>query len=1255
MSLLSPSPIVELRRGTLHPQQQNHPVAAVILSESWPVWLPIATNLALGFHCLASYVQDDPNNLPVWQQVIPEVRWHEYNTATDVLIDYKDTNILMVSGSCDFMSRIWTHYGAHILIIGVLDLHSIPTQALYPVNSSWMRLAHPDFGGVTMGHWHLGISLHVDSTVSPQPSQRRLRHCLSPMEKGRPHPPPEDPEAICSSIYLEKGLLHPGGFISPTDVRHKVLAPSVFSKTGWVARSLTTHELAVCYDMPDQLLQLIPNESMQGTNLNSLTWVRYPPLKLLHGYMQFVQPLVDQRRKWPIPLPAIVSAGLSTESLAHDTQKELDKQYIHEACGPLLLIFNENGVPISKESPSMNGKNDLGRHKAAKNDDAEIPIFYWDSLVWEPWLDDNDTLLRAASFGSKYSHSPLTPIRHFALAFWRTRIWKSFRRFMGNAYVHGEWHLPPTDSVSQAEWSRTISAARDCIWRCDGASWWDWTMGSRLLFWRWPAESFAWARDGLPIWLTCTPPQYRKLQPKEANEEIRALVQGKLDKIRTKGYIQPGSVKGLLSYFSVPKGEGDIRLVFDGTKSGLNACIWVPGFSLPTVNTLLTSLEAGTWMADIDISEQFYNYILDPHVRSYCGVDLNPYFPELRTWETWERCVMGLKSSPYGCIRMDLLGEEVIRGCTDTPDNPFHFDRVQLNLPGSPDYNPSLPWVCKFNTVTGRIAGDMQSYVDDKRTTGSTYLHCVQVSRRVGSMLGYLGSQDASRKRVPPSQRAGAWAGSVCHTDGNKVTVLCTQDKWDKAKDYVRSLLSQLDNGETRFNHKDLERIRGFLVYVVRTYPSLNPYLKGIHLTLDSWRPQRDAEGWRIENQVRHHLDPNLDHSAQDEEPPAFVTAVPRLHSDLSVLSLLMSSSHPPRRVIRASEVMVVWYGFADASGSGFGSSVLTPEGIKYRFGLWGRDLSHQSSNFREFHNLIDTVQLELADVFPELSKAVDAISSLIMTNSLEGVELFLFTDNIVAEGAFYRGTSSNPKLFSLILRLRNLETSYGLRLHVIHVAGKRMIAQGTDGLSRGNTLEGVLRGAPMLSFVPLHLDALDRSPAVYTWLQQWCPTLHLHLLSPFEWFSTGHGVRGASHNCDGVWIPSAITSNNIVLVWSPAPTAADVALEQLSLSRHKRPHLAHIVICPRLFTHAWRKKLYKLADFTFYLYPGRREDVWPLTAYEPLMVGVLLPFLSTFPWCLRHSPPLLQLETELRSAWAHLESDEIPVLMKLWSIAAMI
>jgi hypothetical protein len=38
----------------------------------------------------------------------------------------------------------------------------------------------------------------------------------------------------------------------------------------------------------------------------------------------------------------------------------------------------------------------------------------------------------------------------------------------------------------------------------------------------------------------------------------------------------------------------------------------------------------------------------------------------------------------------------------------------------------------------------------------------------------------------------------------------------------------------------------GFLVYVARTYKPLAPFLFGLHLTINSWRPGRDEEGWRL-------------------------------------------------------------------------------------------------------------------------------------------------------------------------------------------------------------------------------------------------------------------------------------------------------------------------------------------------------------------------------------------------------------------------
>ena len=87
------------------------------------------------------------------------------------------------------------------------------------------------------------------------------------------------------------------------------------------------------------------------------------------------------------------------------------------------------------------------------------------------------------------------------------------------------------------------------------------------------------------------------------------------------------------------------------------------------------------------------------------------------------------------------------------------------------------------------------------------------------------------------------------------------------------------------------------------------------------------------------------------------VIAVKRLRWDLLALGNLMASVVPPLRLVRGKKLMLVRYGFGDASGSGFGASWKeNDDGILYRHGVWGTDVSTKSSNFRELKNLVDAI-----------------------------------------------------------------------------------------------------------------------------------------------------------------------------------------------------------------------------------------------------------------------------------------------------------
>ena len=188
-------------------------------------------------------------------------------------------------------------------------------------------------------------------------------------------------------------------------------------------------------------------------------------------------------------------------------------------------------------------------------------------------------------------------------------------------------------------------------------------------------------------------------------------------------------------------------------------------------------------------------------------------------------------------------------------------------------------------------------------------------------------------------------------------------------------------------------------------------------------------------------------------------------------------------------------YGFGDASGSGFGGSWKKKVAVKYHFGLWGSDLDDSSSNHRELKNLADMVFC--------MERGGD----------LKSTEVFIFTDNSTAERAFFKGSSTSRILHDLVLRLQKLEMTAGIKLHFIHVSGTRMITQGSDGLSRGNLSEGVMRGEEMTSFIPLHLSALERSEVLKAWIASWFSfnDRPLEFFEPIDWYDRGHDIKAST------------------------------------------------------------------------------------------------------------------------------------------------
>jgi hypothetical protein len=204
---------------------------------------------------------------------------------------------------------------------------------------------------------------------------------------------------------------------------------------------------------------------------------------------------------------------------------------------------------------------------------------------------------------------------------------------------------------------------------------------------------------------------------------------------------------------------------------------------------------------------------------------------------------------------------------------------------------------------------------------------------------------------------------------------MVSQEKWEKTQALIRELGSMMEQDLLPLQR--LLEIRGILIYVVRTYPWLNPYIKGLHLTVDSWRPRREASGFKMkgkelekaleiwsasrglpcrrEDDGPDEVGPTMARQAPNEAPEG-VQAIPRLARDVECLMQLTKSTEPPRQLYRAKHV-VAFFVISDASGSGKGVAVVEQYGVDYEAGPWKMQWWKESSNVREAENLTDRIE----------------------------------------------------------------------------------------------------------------------------------------------------------------------------------------------------------------------------------------------------------------------------------------------------------
>jgi hypothetical protein len=145
----------------------------------------------------------------------------------------------------------------------------------------------------------------------------------------------------------------------------------------------------------------------------------------------------------------------------------------------------------------------------------------------------------------------------------------------------------------------------------------------------------------------------------------------------------------------------------------------------------------------------------------------------------------------------------------------------------------------------------------------------------------------------------------------------------------------------------------------------------------------------------------------------------------------LLTAERPPHLGrIRAKCKANILYCFCDPLGGGFGCSTEFDKGICYEFRERGEAIHEESSSYRELMKLVNTL----------IRTAREGL--------LDGCAVFLYTDNQTSEASYFRGSAKSRAWFELIVTLYKLQMQYDSSLHVVWIAGTRMIQQGTDGLS---------------------------------------------------------------------------------------------------------------------------------------------------------------------------------------------------------------
>jgi hypothetical protein len=256
----------------------------------------------------------------------------------------------------------------------------------------WNRIIHAEVGGVTTAKNWFGASPAIQlNEICLSPYGRSIGEVVKPTLKGqfgraRAAPGIRAPTAADEGarvLFEAPELISPNGLWPVNFGGLKMVAPSVFSKTGWVWRTLDPTELGVAWDLPGTMVGALSkwDKGVESRALEVRAMYRSVPGKSLWTFGH-----------------AMECFGLRVTAMQDDEDQDAESMG-RRGFGLLLdSIIQEEDKEGCEVETSAERK--LREAKATKADDAKVPTQLWDERIWKDWADVPDRVKLSRAFDS---------------------------------------------------------------------------------------------------------------------------------------------------------------------------------------------------------------------------------------------------------------------------------------------------------------------------------------------------------------------------------------------------------------------------------------------------------------------------------------------------------------------------------------------------------------------------------------------------------------------------------------------------------------------------------------------------------------------------------------------------------------------------------------------------------------------------------------------------------------------------------------